>query len=238
MKDKSQATEWTEAEVERLRRLAPQHTCEAVAYMLCRTPDSVRGKARALGDVSFNAKHGTSRLYAGAGWTDERLERLRTLWIEGLSASQIAKDLGGVTRNAVIGKLHRLGEASRGRATPARPRPRSVKRVAAPQTTPASPRALGKLAISMLIEVAPLEPLKREDGSVVSILTCDDTTCRFPIGDPLDDGFALCGRPAHGRYCAAHDAIAFNHVATRKQRQPRAPDKARELEAQMRRFAN
>jgi len=46
-------------------------------------------------------------------WTDERVETLKTLWGEGQSASQIAKVLGGVTRNAVIGKVHRLGLASR-----------------------------------------------------------------------------------------------------------------------------
>ena len=52
------------------------------------------------------------------GWTDERVDQLKTLWTEGLSASQIARVLGGVTRNAVIGKVHRLGLA--GRATPSR----------------------------------------------------------------------------------------------------------------------
>ncbi len=46
-------------------------------------------------------------------WTDERVERLKELWAQGLSASQIARELGGVTRNAVIGKVHRLGLASR-----------------------------------------------------------------------------------------------------------------------------
>ncbi|WP_281409432.1 GcrA family cell cycle regulator, partial [Oharaeibacter diazotrophicus] len=49
-------------------------------------------------------------------WTDERVERLKTLWAEGLSASQIAAELGSVTRNAVIGKVHRLGLS--GRAKP------------------------------------------------------------------------------------------------------------------------
>ena len=53
------------------------------------------------------------------GWTDERVEILKKLWLEGLSASQIAKQLGGVTRNAVIGKVHRLGLS--GRATPSQP---------------------------------------------------------------------------------------------------------------------
>src|SRR4029453_6321983 len=59
-------------------------------------------------------------------WTDERVELLKKLWADGLSASQIASRLGGVTRNAVIGKVHRLGLA--GRATTARsrtPRPRN-----------------------------------------------------------------------------------------------------------------
>ena len=54
-------------------------------------------------------------------WTDERVELLRKLWSEGLSASQIAAQLGGVSRNAVIGKVHRLKLSSRGRATPAGP---------------------------------------------------------------------------------------------------------------------
>src|SRR5580698_8702987 len=53
------------------------------------------------------------------GWTDERVELLKKLWLEGLSASQIAKQLGGVTRNAVIGKVHRLGLS--GRAAPSQP---------------------------------------------------------------------------------------------------------------------
>ncbi|TIT88095.1 MAG: GcrA cell cycle regulator, partial [Mesorhizobium sp.] len=52
-------------------------------------------------------------------WTDERVELLRKLWSEGLSASQIAAQLGGVSRNAVIGKVHRLKLSGRGRATAA-----------------------------------------------------------------------------------------------------------------------
>ncbi|WP_299813725.1 GcrA family cell cycle regulator [uncultured Jannaschia sp.] len=47
-------------------------------------------------------------------WTDERVETLKRMWTEGASASQIAKELGGVTRNAVIGKVHRLGLSNRG----------------------------------------------------------------------------------------------------------------------------
>jgi GcrA cell cycle regulator len=55
-------------------------------------------------------------------WTDERVETLKTMWSEGKSASQIAKELGGVTRNAVIGKVHRLGLSNRnGGGSPAKP---------------------------------------------------------------------------------------------------------------------
>ena len=70
------------------------------------------------------------------GWTDERVELLKKLWLDGLSASQIAKQLGGVTRNAVIGKVHRLGLS--GRAAPSQPArpgfkaPRAPRPVSAP----------------------------------------------------------------------------------------------------------
>ena len=50
------------------------------------------------------------------GWTEERIEMLKKLWSEGFSASQIANELGGVTRNAVIGKVHRLGLSGRAKA--------------------------------------------------------------------------------------------------------------------------
>jgi GcrA cell cycle regulator len=74
----------------------------------------------------------------GMSWTDERVSTLKKLWLDGLSASQIAKQLGGVTRNAVIGKVHRLGLS--GRAAPrnrrARPSRRRVRRVPSPRPCP------------------------------------------------------------------------------------------------------
>ena len=63
------------------------------------------------------------------GWTDERVELLKKLWMEGLSASQIAAVLGeGVTRNAVIGKVHRLKLSGRAKPASAAPRVRSTPR--------------------------------------------------------------------------------------------------------------
>ena len=71
-------------------------------------------------------------------WTDERVETLKKMWSEGQSASQIAKELGGVTRNAVIGKVHRLGLSNRAGAAPA-PAPAAVSKPAAEK--PAKPAA-------------------------------------------------------------------------------------------------
>ena len=79
-----------------------------------------------------------------ANWSDDRVEQLKTLWTEGLSASQIARALGGVTRNAVIGKVHRLGLA--GRASPSRSeRPRLPMAPKAPSVrTPCAGRPGGR----------------------------------------------------------------------------------------------
>ncbi len=92
-------------------------------------------------------------------WTDERVETLKRMWAEGQSASQIAKELGGVTRNAVIGKVHRLGLSNRvggaggpeveedapapaAAPTPLRPEPvRAAEPAARPDPAPAAPRA-------------------------------------------------------------------------------------------------
>ncbi|MBW7920922.1 MAG: GcrA cell cycle regulator [Rubellimicrobium sp.] len=70
-------------------------------------------------------------------WTDERVELLKRMWSEGQSASQIAKELGGVTRNAVIGKVHRLGLSNRaGAATAEAPAAAAPETVAAAAPAP------------------------------------------------------------------------------------------------------
>jgi len=73
-------------------------------------------------------------------WTEERVETLKRMWSEGQSASQIAKELGGVTRNAVIGKVHRLGLSNRLGAAPAKPAPKE-KTGARPETPVAETQA-------------------------------------------------------------------------------------------------
>jgi GcrA cell cycle regulator len=142
-------------------------------------------------------------------WTDERVDQLKSLWTEGLSASQIARVLGeGITRNAVIGKVHRLGLA--GRASPSRvDRPR----------LPSAPRLYR--AREPELPVVEEEPLKLEDGSFIGVLTINDRMCRWPIGDPSGEEFHFCGRnPKSGSpYCEAHARKAYQPHQVRRDRQ-------------------
>ncbi len=82
-------------------------------------------------------------------WTDERVELLKKMWSEGQSASQIAKELGGVTRNAVIGKVHRLGLSNRataGGSTEAKAKPKAEPKPKADPKPKAAPKAEAKAA--------------------------------------------------------------------------------------------
>jgi GcrA cell cycle regulator len=141
-------------------------------------------------------------------WTDDRVETLSKLWREGLSASQIARNLGcGITRNAVIGKVHRLGLT--GRAAPrvpgaGRPDQRRERRGRLPRRKAAS------RLFARPVPAPDALPLPLPAGGLASIVTVGYGQCRWPIGEPQDEDFCLCGRPAvRGAYCAAHGAAAY-----------------------------
>ncbi len=91
-------------------------------------------------------------------WTDDRVETLKKMWGEGNSASQIAKELGGVTRNAVIGKVHRLGLSSRNQGKPeaaeAKPAEPAAPAAAAPVESPPAPKAEPEPAVAEAPPVA------------------------------------------------------------------------------------
>ena len=87
-------------------------------------------------------------------WSDDRVEQLKKLWEAGLSASQIAAELGNVTRNAVIGKVHRLGLSGRAKSpATAAPRQRKAARPAQPMMRVARPVARGNTALAQVFEV-------------------------------------------------------------------------------------
>ncbi len=169
------------------------------------------------------------------GWTDERVEKLKKLWAEGLSASQIAAQLGGVSRNAVIGKVHRLslpGRAKSGGSSAARSKKRATSAPRAPnyasRTTsrPAAPRTSGATALKQEMETEILEevqvainqnvvvPMSRR--LVLTELT--EQTCKWPVGDPLHDDFHFCGNesPDSSPYCTYHARMAYQPTSDRR----------------------
>ena len=162
------------------------------------------------------------------GWTEERVEQLKRLWAEGLSASQIAARLGGVTRNAVIGKVHRLGLS--GRATTSRikthrARPRTSSGSTAKRGvsktrfgTIGNPafRALYQPDIDNYIPPAEELVIPPEERKTLQMLT--ESSCRWPIGDPQSPDFHFCNRnKVPGLpYCEVHARRAFQPPQIRR----------------------
>lgn len=130
-------------------------------------------------------------------WTDDRVEILKKLWGEGKTAAEIAKELGGVTRNAVIGKAHRLKLSNR-----VSPIQQNKKPVAAKPAVEKKPK---KKIIS-----------EDENRERVSLIDLGPRQCRWPIGDPQEENFGFCGDHLMPGlpYCAEHAKVAYQ-AATR-----------------------
>ncbi|WP_375621972.1 MULTISPECIES: GcrA family cell cycle regulator [unclassified Bartonella] len=173
------------------------------------------------------------------GWTCERVELLKKLWSEGLSASQIAAQLGGVSRNAVIGKVHRLKLPGRGKTAQGSTR---VQKTPVGSSSPSSPRVRRNTSTvspintsSVSIEETALktefivEDVKEVDISTKSnvvvpisrqlnLLQLSENTCRWPVGDPLSADFHFCGADSdeNSPYCAFHAKLAFQPISERR----------------------
>jgi GcrA cell cycle regulator len=160
-------------------------------------------------------------------WTDERVEMLKKLWTDGLSASQIAGELGGITRNAVIGKVHRLGLSGRAKSpTSAAPRPRKP-RPHAQMLRVSRPSLRGNTALAHAFELE-AEPEPEPIDNVIplgqrrTLLELTEETCRWPIGDPGSPDFFFCGGQtiAGLPYCTHHSRVAYQPANVRRDRRP------------------
>lgn len=163
-------------------------------------------------------------------WTDERVELLKKLWAEGLSASQIAAQLGGVTRNAVIGKVHRLNLSGRAKQASSTPRPRKA-RSASPHR-PSRSYVSGNTALKVHAQpqprrqtTVPIEDLVVPISLKVSLLALNDQMCKWPIGDPGAEDFHFCGHRNFNAmpYCEYHSRLAYQPASDR--RRDRSPDR-------------
>ena len=162
-------------------------------------------------------------------WTDDKIKLLSELWSEGYSASQIAAKIGGVSRNAVIGKVHRLGLQSRKETVAKKPRP---------QRTPASSKTSGRSTLARQptifrsganLTVAFVEEAEEEiiapliSSNVVpafpriTLLELNTRTCKWPIGDPTRDDFRFCGATIEAGkvYCSYHACLAYQRPAVK-----------------------
>ncbi|HUS95729.1 MAG TPA: GcrA family cell cycle regulator [Hyphomicrobiaceae bacterium] len=157
-------------------------------------------------------------------WTDDRVDLLKKLWSEGLSASQIAGRLGGVTRNAVIGKVHRLGLS--GRATTTRVKSPRTRRPAstAKRITKPTFKQQGNPAFRSLYQgdAEPYQPQIEEIEIPLAERKClqdlTETSCRWPIGDPQTAEFHFCNKSKVPGlpYCEPHSRRAFQPPQSRR----------------------
>jgi GcrA cell cycle regulator len=161
-------------------------------------------------------------------WTEQQIQMLKDMWGHGFSASDIAGRLGGgLTRNAVIGKAHRLklsagAAAARGAGAALRSVPSSSgmadikssrKRVML-RPLPALPAPGAATAKSVNRDAfrSPIDGIKRSEG--IAVTKAGDRHCRWPVGDPRSPDFRFCGCNVHEGlpYCIDHARVAYQNV--------------------------
>ena len=152
-------------------------------------------------------------------WNDFAIETMRALWQEGKSSAQVARDLGGgLTRNAVLGKLHRLGIQGRPvqpRFTPvhrAPPAPKPRLQLPSPHRQPSALMASRVEAAEKRAAKLKCEAMTEAPNGGVTIMELTDRTCRWAFGDPREASFRFCGMaksPDSGPWCPDHRAMAY-----------------------------
>lgn len=141
-------------------------------------------------------------------WTPERIGELEKLWAEGHSTAEIGRRLG-VSKNAVVGKAHRLRLP--GRQSPIDPSRRQSRKPAAPRAKAATTRRpIPAADVKPAVAAPPPPPRPKKRAKAVS-----GPSCQWPFGDPRLPGFHFCGAPAEpGKpYCDEHCALAYNRVS-------------------------
>ena len=172
------------------------------------------GKAKDPNDPSVH--HGIS-LIAFLAWVG--------LGADGLSASQIAAELGGITRNAVIGKVHRLGLSGRAKSPSSATQRQRKPRTHSHMLRVPRPAMRGNTALAHAFEYdAEPEPEVLDNiipiGQRRTLLELNEATCRWPIGDPGSADFFFCGGQTVTSlpYCAYHSRVAYQPPNLRRDR--------------------
>lgn len=152
-------------------------------------------------------------------WTDDRIELLKKLYADNLSASQIADELGGnLSRNAVIGKLHRLGLMGRKRAHSIVNVAKSIRKAPAGiirNATKIVAKAQGRYRAPELHPDTITDLPADQSDCAVKMMDANEAHCRWPIGGEPTADMLVCGaKPIKGMsYCARHCRIAYRSAA-------------------------
>lgn len=201
-------TPWTNEMVEALKvMIAAGKTFTEMASVLNVTRGAVASKIY------------SANLSAHSLWTDKVVAALTELWADKeISAAHIANRLSHkfgvvISRNAILGKAHRLGLPSRREASPSKQRRvPTLRKPPAPRKRIVEPRLTAETIVDANI---PFEQRK-------TLLELTSKTCRWPVGDPYEPGFFFCGaKPEEDCvYCAAHKARAYQNPPARKTPRP------------------
>jgi GcrA cell cycle regulator len=192
-------------------------------------------------DIDWRGPHALGRPAAPRvrrrlNWSAERIALLRRRWAEGASASTIARELGAnVSRCAVLGKVHRLKltQPAFKRLHPAKEAGFKRRRAAGKPRAPARSQLMAvfeALGLGAAFAAADLRTVEAHActafGPACSLLELTEATCRWPVGEPGETGFAFCGAaPLAGYpYCRAHCLIAYR--PQRPERGASAPGKS------------
>lgn len=143
-------------------------------------------------------------------WTDEAVEELKRMWDRGMTTGQIAKALN-VTKNSIIGKVHRLCLTARPspiKKVPAKKAPAVKKESSKPVK---ESRKTSSTSLTKKEEKNTTEPASFVEETNIPLVKLDNHTCRWPLGDPRDDDFCFCGKKVKTgqTYCEEHSAVAY-----------------------------
>ncbi len=155
-------------------------------------------------------------------WTDEAVEELKRMWDRGMTTGQIAKALN-VTKNSIIGKVHRLCLTAR--PSPIKKSASSDEEKKTPKTSKKSTssakttkekskpavQAEAKPASKVVSEQIPADKSPVLEKTNIPLVKLDNHTCRWPMGDPRDEDFCFCGKRVRTgqTYCEEHSAVAY-----------------------------